>query len=169
MGMSERAVRALVPLDSIGGKKGFFKAARVPKPHSAFESYTLAISPKQGLCKVVAIGVDIRTSVYGAELVSQFDAIEQMVTEKYGRAQRHDFLRSGSIWNEPRDWMMGLLKKERALTTFWTREEIPALPPALGAIELEANALSSEKGYLILSFEFANFDVCSAELKTNPF
>ena len=169
MGTSEKALRAVIALDSVKGQRGVFSTAHLPKSLPEFEEYTLVVSPKEGLCKVSAIGRNISTSVYGSEGKQVFDRIDEMVAEKYGRGKRFDFLRSGSIWNEPRDWMMGLLKKERVLVSFWDPKEGSSLPPTISNIGLELIALSTEKAYVRLSFEFFNFDACSKELKTNPF
>ena len=32
----------------------------------------------------------------------------------YDGCTDYDYLRAGSIWNERKEWMMGLLKKERS-------------------------------------------------------
>jgi len=34
-----------------------------------------------------------------------------------------DMLLPGRIWNEPNDWMMELIKKERWLAALWEAEE----------------------------------------------
>ena len=77
--------------------------------------------------------------------------------------KRHDFLRSGSIWDEPEDWAMGLYKEERVLQSFWTFSPARS-EDGVQAVYLTANALSSSKGYVSLFYEFSNFDQCSKEL-----
>ena len=169
MGMSEKAVRALVRLDSVKGQRGVFTAARLPKSLSDFESYQLVISPKQGLCKMAAVGRDIRAGAYGTDLLLTFNNISDMVSERYGQGERIDHVLAGSMWDQPRDWMMGLRQKERTLSTMWDAEEGSRIPVTIKAIVLEASALSGETGFLRLSFEFTNFTSCLAELKANPF
>jgi hypothetical protein len=61
-----------------------------------------------------------------------------------------DFLRAGSIWKEPEDWMMGLLKDERTLVAVWEK----ALPNRIHDVVLKAGALSREKGFHKLTYEF---------------
>ena len=107
-------------LKDIGGKPekvghGIYKLSSVPKPHSAFEAYVVRISPKGGLYWIKAIGKDIATSTYGVELKSAFNEMEEKLGATYGKHKTMDFLMPGSIWNEPNDWMMGLIKKERIL------------------------------------------------------
>ena len=50
--------------------------------------------------------------------------------------------------------MMGLLKEERHLASTW---ETP-LPNHINDIVIEAKALSQEKGYIILTYEFDGWD-----------
>ena len=54
-------------LKEIGGKpkkiaNGKYEIVDIPKPHSAFESYIVQVSPKSGLCWIKAISKDIATS-----------------------------------------------------------------------------------------------------------
>jgi hypothetical protein len=84
---------------------GKYRVVTVPKPHSAFESFVLQITPKCGLSWVKAFGHKIETSVYGVELQTAFDSLEKKLFATYGKSNRTDFLMPDSIWNEPRDWM----------------------------------------------------------------
>ena len=93
----------------------------VPKPHSLFNLYIVRISPTKGLYWLKAISKDISTSVYGTELVSEFDDLEKKLKKVYGENKRLDFLQYESIWNEPKDWMMALMKKERTLIAYWDK------------------------------------------------
>jgi hypothetical protein len=115
MGMSEKELRSMMKLDSVKGSRGVYETKGVPNPSSEFENYRLTVSPKQGLCKIAAYGITITTSAYGSELKGDFKTVEGLLAEKYGKHKPYDFLNAGSIWNAPREWMMGLLKKERSL------------------------------------------------------
>lgn len=103
------------------------------------------------------MGKTIETNSYGDDLKSKFLALQEALTAKFGKPDdTSDFLQAGSIWNERRDWMMGLRKKERILASFWKFDNGASLM-------LEANALSGEKGYVTVSFEFPNFDTWKQE------
>jgi hypothetical protein len=65
--------------------------------------------------------------------------------------------------------MMGLRKKERNLAAAWDSEEGSTLPPSIAAVWLDANALSTESGWLFVSFEAKTYNACKKELETNPF
>jgi hypothetical protein len=59
---------------------------------------------------------------------------------------------------------MALLKKERILPAFWLEKEGFTLRDNLEGVEIEAHALSSEKGYTVLKYQFQNFQECIKEL-----
>jgi hypothetical protein len=126
-----------------------------PSPHPEFESYICFISPEKGLLKVVALSKNIETNDFGEALKDKFEQIQAGVFKAYGQGKSYDYLKEGSIWNEPQDWMMGLLKDERTLETFWQLN-----PPQdhIAIIALKATALSREKGYVSLGYEFEGWE-----------
>lgn len=142
-----------------------YMAKSVPSPNSRFESYGLFISDQHGLGKVVAIGNTIATSVYGEGIRSEFEALRGLLNKKYGEGKLVDFLQGGSIWNEPKDWMMGLVKRERVLLAYWATKETMDLPDQIQNIGLEVRAISDEKAYVILTYEFKNWDAILEEGK----
>jgi len=156
-------------LNEIGGQpkklgNGVYKLTKVPKPHSAFEFYVVRVSTKEGLCFIKAVGKDISTNRYGVSLESEFELIEKKLEANYGKYEKIDFLLTGSIWDEPEDWMMGLLKQERVLLALWENEKGSSLPSDIKEIGLYAVAESTEKGYLAIEYNFINFDSCKSEL-----
>ncbi|MHB9100883.1 MAG: hypothetical protein ACYC2E_05160 [Sulfuricella sp.] len=145
---------------------GLYSTPTVPKTHSDFEDYMLVITPAHGLCKIHAWSAPINTSVYGSELISKFQSLEEALTSKYGTSKRFDYLRSGSIWHEPRYWMMALKKKERTLKTFWTEETGSRNSDNLSEIMLEAQAISTENALVLISYQFKNMSQCSSWIKS---
>lgn len=99
-------------------------------------------------------------------MLSEFDNYFKVLSTKYGIAKRFDFLRSGSIWNERKDWMMALLKKERTLSAFWIDDKI-TMPDNLSGINFEAYANSRESGMIAISYEFKNAESCIGWIKAN--
>jgi len=158
-GMTKDQIIELVGQKSVkeGDSNGIeiLNLSTAPKPHPAFESYTLILSPERGLLKIVAVGKTIQTNGFGSEVHDAFIEMRDTVSATYGSAKTFDLLKSGSIWNEPREWMMGLLKKERILTAYWN--ETAKLPNHITVIELEGEALSRESGYLSLAYQFEGF------------
>lgn len=89
--------------------------------------------------------------------------MEKRLAAQYGKYKRFDWLPSGSIWKEPEDFMMGLLKKDRILNTYWTKKEGSTLKDDLSEIGLQTFALSQDKGFLVLRYSFNNFSECKKE------
>lgn len=135
-----------------------------PKPHSAFELYVVKVAPVAGLGWIKANGSKVRTSVYGLELRSAFHELKTKLEGTYGPCKVADGLAVGSIWNEPKDWMMGLLKNERYLRATWSSEASSTLPEGLKSIVLVAQAQDDELGNIVLEYSFSNRAVCDAEL-----
>jgi hypothetical protein len=169
-GMTEKAVIELVGLNSVLPNKtaaasDLLRLGKVPQPHPAFEEYRLYFSPSDGLLKIHAIGLTVSTNSFGEELQNAFANICGALKAKYGAPKGgiYDHLKSGSIWNEPQDWMMGLLKNERDLFAIWNWSN------GDGGITLSVNPLSRESGYLTLDYEFSGWEkfVNSREAKQN--
>jgi len=82
----------------------------------------------------------------------------------YGNANETDLLLPGSIWNDPKDWMMALLKKERFLASIWGKNSKATLAPNLQTVGLFALALGGEMGYIAVEYSFSNEAQCEAEI-----
>ena len=143
---------------------GKYLVSSVPRPHSAFESYALQVTPKTGLSWIKAIGHTIQTSVYGIELQTAFDDLESKLERIYGKGKRTDLLMPGSIWNEPRDWMQAILNKERFLMTMWSAEHGSQLPDALQSVGLVVGAIESDSGFVAVEYAFDNKTESEAEI-----
>jgi hypothetical protein len=128
-----------------------------PKPHPAFDEYDLIFSPKEGLLKVQAIGPTISVNSYGDEAKEAFHDIAAQLSARYGPPNIADFLQAGSIWNEPKDWMMGLLKNERILASTWEWANDPHDAAGTNGITLDFDALDSGRGWLSLGYEFCGW------------
>jgi hypothetical protein len=164
MGMTLLELKARASVEATNNPN-VFKTTKVPSGHDAFESYLLFVTPKAGLCKISALGKTVTTNVYGERIRSEFNKLHEQLIEKYGESKKFDYLKSRSIWNESRDWMMGLQKQERVLSAVWppVREATEVPGTDVASIMLEARALSTESGYIRLGYEFKNFDECRKE------
>ncbi len=70
---------------------GIYLFDNPPKPNSQFENYAVKISDNAGLCWVKGIGKDIVTNGYGFDVKSEFDELDKILSEKYGKAKKLDF------------------------------------------------------------------------------
>lgn len=146
------------------GSKNAYLLNTAPKPHGAFENYVVVIGDASGLCVVRGIGKDITSSRHGIQLKSSFDEMEATLSELYGASEKTDRLLPGSIWKEPEDWMMGLVKEERYLFAQWPRKG-QVLKNELDSVALGVRAKSSDTGYLVLEYLFQNHEQCTEESK----
>lgn len=106
------------------------------------------------------------TNDFGTDLQTAFNEMEKRLKDLYGGNKRSDFLAVGSLLNKPEDFMMGLLRQDRVLTSSWEAKHGSTLKENLKAIMLQAKALSNDKGYLLIVYEFQNVEECDQELKT---
>ena len=148
----------------------FYSIKIVPRPHPAFESYIVQIGPTRGLSIIKAIGKNIYTSVYGTEIRNVFENMNKALCLKYGKGKVTDRLGYGSIWNEPKDFTMALIRKERALLSLWgtindkTYSKSP--PNNIAMIKLNTKISKRNTGYILLSYLFDNKYDVEAKLKT---
>lgn len=122
MGLSVETAKNLIPsLSESDSEPGVYNAVSVPVPHPDFESYSLFFSKKSGLCRVVGIGKDIPSGDVGFEVRSAFDALDEALTQKYGKGKKYDF--TSEHYESPEYWMLSLLKKNRILAKVWSKGE----------------------------------------------
>lgn len=145
-------------------RPGKYEVSSVPRPHSAFQTYILQITPRHGLSWIKALGPTIATSVFGMQLRDAFDSMEKKLAGIYGKHKRMDFLMPGSIWSEPQDWMQSLLNRERFLTTEWSKEQQSSLSDPLASVHLIAAAEDTNNGYVAIEYSFTCMDAADAEL-----
>ncbi|MDR2658707.1 MAG: hypothetical protein LBC27_01790 [Spirochaetaceae bacterium] len=136
-----------------------------PNKNNLFASYLVKVDTRHGLYYINAITSDINTTGYGFEVKNTFDSLVASIEKSYGKYKKYDFLQSKSIWNEPNDFMMGLVKNERHLAAFWEQEEGSALPNNISSIAVIAHGLSSSKGYIVLQYSSPNEETINAEKK----
>lgn len=158
MGVDARTVTSCDPSSS--GSPSFFQCTTLPKPHSAFEMYSL-MSPKQtGVCRISAAGVDIRDGGYGVSTRNKVDEIAEQVKLTYGPwTKKFDFLMPGSIWDDPDDWLMGIAKEDRLYSYAW-ESVTPTAKNNVEDIVVTAKATRSDTGYVYVEINFLNSKEC---------
>ncbi len=163
-GMSLDEVKAAVggALKKETSQVGVWSTATVPKPSPMFETYIFMLSNKTGLCKVTAVGSDVKTGSHGIELRQQFDKMRGLLDGVYGPGKVTDQLAHGTMWKEPQYFMMSLVQKERFLISLWMSGPYKS---GITNVMLKAGATSGHSGYLLLHYEFDNFVQCQAALE----
>ena len=119
--------------------------------------YALIILHNNKICKVAIYGDSQFTNKYGDQLKTEYEEIHTILVKKYGNPEDHNFLKSGSYWDEPQDFIMALSKKERYLSSYWVLEDV--------SIALGVDILSAESFQLYIAYEFKEFYKYLEELK----
>lgn len=159
MGLPRAEVLKLIA-PSHAGVQSQIVTETVPVPNARFMTYQVLVSDAIGLCGVTAIGKPIAMNDFGDQLKTEFAALGAQLTTKYGKPSIDaDQLKPGSIWNDPNDWATGLEKEERTLMKLWMT---PSVSPDLGGIGLFAKAGGRRVGYVMLTYEGQQADVCRA-------
>lgn len=165
MGMSAEALRERMTLTPVRESAHIFRTTSIRGAAPGFEQYELMVGPTVGLCKVTAVGPDVRTGRDGAKAREAFDAMESALRARYAAPDRIDGLREGARRRSARDWTRALLDGERVLASYWIVADGQPLPPTLAAVSLQVEALDLETVFLKLQVEYENFDACSAEIQ----
>jgi hypothetical protein len=136
-----------------------------PKPYRNVWMYTLHVSPTKGLLRIVVSGLPIDTNPAGEQLKNEFQSISSDLISVYGQpTRRYDLVKPGSNWKEPGDWMKGVAEEERVLINVWVAGENGlSLPNHIVAIECNAKAFDSTKGYVLFEYEFEGWDEFAKE------
>jgi hypothetical protein len=98
-GMTLPQLRAVMKVDpsSVDLTGRWFRAEKVPLPHSEFESYMLLVSSTVGLCKVRGIGKDILGDSQGSTVTSAFERIDEVAYLPGYLTRVADVLKKASI------------------------------------------------------------------------
>lgn len=154
-----------------------------------FDTYSVLVTPKQGLCRIVAFSSDLYTDGYGRQLKARFHDLASALTNKYGTprvsldiSKTIDLSKNFGFWNlggigiDDSGWMDALLLKKRQLSAEWLGGA-SAIGPAgqgfsdmnlgdvIGSIALEGRARSPSVAYLRLEYRFKNYGECTTEVK----
>ena len=75
----------------------WYYTKKLPKGNSQLDNYSLLITPLSGLCRIVGRTPEIQTYSFGSQLISKFEFFETALNNKYGKSEKFNFVRSGSI------------------------------------------------------------------------
>lgn len=141
-----------------------FTFSSVPKPHPIFKTYSGWQVTSTGLCRVIGISDPFENDSYGQNVREAFDKVKAALSEKYGIARNIESLRSDSIWNEPRDWVMSLKQSERTHAADW--ENAKSSSEKYSIIQLWVVGTSMDSSLLVLEYRSSDFDECVKEIET---
>jgi hypothetical protein len=154
-----------IETDKAGGVTIFLKS--VPKPYKSFIEYGVTISPAQGLLRISAFTDFIDTALDGTQLRDAFSSLKDQLQVPYGfPSKEFDYVKNDSLWKDPQDFMMGMLKHDRKLSCYWVADEKMPLKDSITAIALWANAKDTSTGMILLSYEFDGWTAYSEALES---
>ena len=110
-------------------------------------------------------GVTIDNDAYDIDIRSAADSIYRQVSKKYGPTKKRDLSRPDSIWDEARDWTMGLLKGERIYAYAWLSKDGFAPVGHVRELGIIAKALYSDAGYTVLEYLLTTAQSCEAKIE----
>jgi hypothetical protein len=149
-GMTKAEIIAMVGEKSVAAVDGdVLVLTSAPNSNPAIDKYWVIVSDTTGLAKVQVTTKNVKTNSFGEALQGEFKGLQATLENQYGEVDTIDSLQPGSAWDDPRDWMTGLMHDERALAAVWKLEGISILEQAV--------ALSSSEGYVRVVYEFPNF------------
>ena len=143
---------------------GIYLTDSVPIPNSSADHYFLMASPNVGVCKVILIGKTNAGDDSGSMARAQFASFRQALIAKYAGPRDFDFISFGALWTEPEEWTMAVTATERTLSATWSNDVGSRVPNDLTGITLEVVGRSKTTNFIRLTYEFANFSLCKAEL-----
>lgn len=141
-----------------------YRLDKPPKPHPAFDFYILQITPESGLSWIKAIGNNIQTNGFGNSIKNAFLEMEGKLIKTYGNCEKTDLLLQGSIWNEPQDWMMAILKGERLLACNWDEKTGAKLTEAIESVFLIASGREADSGFIAIEYALKNNSAAAQEI-----
>ena len=92
-------------------EKGYLVQAS-PKEFAGWAFVAAYYTQQTGVCEVRAIK-EVSGDAFGIAHRMAADSLVETLTKKYGAFDKDDFLLSGSVWDEPNEWLIGIRKKER--------------------------------------------------------
>ncbi len=164
MGMTREEVREAMGRAPIEEEDGFAHFDTAPKPHPQLSDYLAMSSPTEGLCKVVGVST-VESNRFGHQVSERVNMFVAALTAKYGQPSfTRDRVLDGSLWDDPEDYMMGLLEQDRLVVYVWDPDKVE-LPGDLRTIAVMAEGLSTSTARISVGYEFENMQACSEENK----
>ncbi len=140
-----------------------FTFLTVPNPHPSFQTYSGWGTDTLGLCRVLAFSDEFKDDAYGTNVQDTFGKLRDAISKKYGAAKKIETMQPKGLWDEPRDWVMSLLKNERIHAAIWKNATDGTERHNL--IHIWILASRSDRTTIALEYRAENFDDCVKEIE----
>jgi len=166
MGISVAELQDVYGFKRDGKKLGYFDG-QPPKPVSGMDSYFAVATKGQGVCKIGATVIVEITNDFGDQIKAEADRVAELVQLKYGKyTEKVDYIKNTDHRGRSDFWTYDLEIQLNAYSYHWGGgKKGIALPNNIRSIEVVSFATASNNGYILVSYEFNNFNDCLAEIK----
>lgn len=135
-----------------------------PKPHPTFETFLVQASDNYGVVWIKGIGPEIPNDSYGNSVKAVVDKLQAQLEGRYGPAAKTDVIFPDALFDEPRDWAMALIEKERLYFCHWEKPDAASMPDDLKVIYLGASAVDGSTTNVVLEYASHNLDAAEMEM-----
>lgn len=162
-GMSLTQLKKLVPDLTSAESRFMYVGTSVPTPFPGFEAYGFFVVPTNGLCKVVALRAAIEDDPHGTKTRSEFGALQEALSRKYGEPSLADSLVAETAFEDSQYWSMTLSDNSRVYSADWPNGDGP-LGFGLNSITLEAKGVGFNSNRLVLTYRGENIEECRKQV-----
>jgi hypothetical protein len=134
-----------------------------PSPHPAFKTYLVRATPGLGVVWIKGLGEAIENDAFGGATRAAVDRLKEQLALRYKEPRKLDFLMHGSIWEDPKYWMMGLSANERYYSYTWDASGAGALPEDIASVYVGASAMSSDSAMVVIEYASRKLPQADAE------
>jgi hypothetical protein len=160
-GMTEAELRRIARLDNFSGTPGIFTTPDLPAGRPGdFAAYTLVISPRRGLCKLIAVSPPMETA---ASLKWQFQKVKLNLIAYYGGPRDFEGYIQGATLTDAKDWMKAVARREAVLSAAWLKEYGASLPTGIDGIIADVSANAENQAFATATFYFGSERTCDEE------
>lgn len=163
---SRKPAEAYRSCEKVDGTIFNFACTTAPKPHPAMEVYLIRFIEDVGICRVRGATSDILDDGSGRSLRLLTDRIADQIKRKYGEwGYQFDEIDDSSIFSGLTYWMYSLERGERSYGYAWfSRDLSTEHRNSIDHISLEARALNSNTGFIMVNFTTPLENACEKSL-----
>lgn len=136
-----------------------------PSLHPSFDTYIVQSTPKIGIFWIKVVSPFIENDAYGNEVRGLKDQVHAQLSKKYGSGDQQDFLKVGSIWNEPREWTQAVCINERFYYSIWQRPKCVEIPEDMHTIFLGTSAKDKDSPNIFIEYASNRYEDARAEMQ----
>ncbi|WP_157315364.1 hypothetical protein [Chitinibacter sp. GC72] len=135
-----------------------------PKPSNLFTEYSVIVSKKSGLCKIVAYTPELEFNDNGDQIKERTDSIAETLAVKYSKGKHYKYVKGS--YTEPEFWAMAAKEDQAVYAYVWEESALSKIDPNLGFLSVEVASYGDYKtGQVKVIYQYKNMDDCVKESK----